>query len=268
MKVFYQLMTRYGPDYLLNLDEFNEALAECLTVANKCIVGGLRCPDFREIVKVFEKVYETVILNENGENANYIPELAKVNPDQFSISFTTTDGQHFSLGDSDVQWCIQSCSKPLSYLLALDNHGEDYVHHHVGTEASGRPFNDMCLKRSPIPSNPDRSIPHNPCVNAGAILIMSMVAGDVPDMRMRLNTMLDFWRDLSAGHAFDEDPIGYDHPTYISESGTANRNWCLAYMMLEAGSYPSCFLRHTRGERMDKMNLRRKTKRCSNMILT
>ena len=75
--------------------------------------------------------FKKVEPNCGGQNADYIPQLAKVNPDQFSISITTTDGQHYSIGDSDTQFCIQLCSKPISYLLALDKFGEEYVHKHV-----------------------------------------------------------------------------------------------------------------------------------------
>jgi len=35
--------------------------------------------------------------------------------------------------------------------------------------------------------------------------------------------------------------IGYDDATYKSESSSAARNWCLAYMMLERQAYPPCF---------------------------
>ena len=50
------------------------------------------------------------------------------------------------VGDADTPFCIQSCSKPLSYLIALDEFGEEYVHKHVGTEPSGHAFNHVALK--------------------------------------------------------------------------------------------------------------------------
>merc|ERR1719498_1984724 len=61
---------------------------------------------------------------------------------------------------------------------------------------------------------------------------------------MRLETVLEAWRQLSAADLFKRDPIGYSEETYKSESGSANRNWCLAYMMLEKGAFPECFKRH------------------------
>ena len=65
---------------------------------------------------------------------------------QFAISVTTVDGQHFSVGDSDTQFCIQSCSKPITYLIAQTEFGPEYVHNHIGTEPSGR--HTLNLKQS------------------------------------------------------------------------------------------------------------------------
>lgn len=249
LRALYWQMGKMGPNKPMSLGEFNKAIAECFSLVYKCLTNSLRVPDFDEVRKIVEAVYQKVEPNKGGNNADYIPQLAKVDPEQFAISITTTDGQHFSIGDSDTQWCIQSCSKPISYLLALDKFGEDYVHNHVGTEPSGRPFNEMVLKESPSEGNPGRQIPHNPCINAGAIMTVSMVEPDVADSRMRLETVLDAWRELSAADKFERDPIGYCCETYKSESSSANRNWCLAYMMLEKGAYPGCFERHQQDQK-------------------
>jgi len=104
-----------------------------------------------------------------------------VNPDQFAISITTVDGQHFSIGDYNESFCIQSCSKPISYIMALNKFGRDFVHTYVGQEPSGHKFNHMALKDAPTPENPTRMIPHNPCINAGAIMAVSMVYPEVED---------------------------------------------------------------------------------------
>ena len=161
----------------------------------------------------------------------------QVDPEQFAISVTSIDGQHFSIGDSDTQFCIQSCSKPISYLCGLKEFGTEYVHKHVGTEPSGHAFNEMILKKAPTEEKANRAIPHNPCINAGAIMAVSMVFPD-KTMEERHKQILDVWKDLSGG---DDAPIGYDEETYLSESGSADRNWCLGYMMKESGAFPPCF---------------------------
>ena len=40
-------------------------------------------------------------------------------------------GQHFSIGDEGNSFAIQSCSKPISYLIALQNFGFTYCSDHV-----------------------------------------------------------------------------------------------------------------------------------------
>ena len=47
----------------------------------------------------------------SGAVANYIPELAKADPDHFGISVATTDGYLYEVGDSAVPFTIQSISK-------------------------------------------------------------------------------------------------------------------------------------------------------------
>lgn len=227
-------------DRALHWQEFADATHTCSTLLYNAATGSLRVPDFGSLRAVVERVYEDVKPNSGGENAQYIPQLAQVDPDQFSISVTTVDGQHFSIGDADTQFCIQSCSKPLSYLIALSEFGEEYVHASVGTEPSGRAFNEMALKSVPVPGDPSHAIPHNPMINAGAIMSVSMVYPEL-SRQQRLEAVLQFWHKLSAGGgAARSDPVGYDDATYRSESSTADRNWCLGYMMKECNAWPPC----------------------------
>ena len=73
-----------------------------------------------------------------GKVANYIPELAKVNPDLFSICIVTVDGQVYEVGDYKQLFTIQSMSKVFAYGLALEDHGRDYILTRVGVEPTGR----------------------------------------------------------------------------------------------------------------------------------
>jgi len=157
-----------------------------------------------------------------------------VNPEQFAISFCSIDGQRFNIGNSDTPFCIQSCCKPINYLIGLNEFGPEYVHDAIGKEPSGVKFNQMVLKdRDQKPS-----IPHNPMINAGAIMAVSMVYPKIESRKERLEKVLNIWKRLSGGNTA---PIGYDEETYVSESESADRNWCLAYMMKESHSFPECF---------------------------
>jgi glutaminase len=222
-------------DVPLSLEQFDKVVSgEGELLVHKAVLRRLRVPDFETLKRTIEEVYEEVLPDESGENASYIPQLADVDPNQFAISVTTVDGQQFAIGDADTQFSIQSCSKPVSYLLALKEFGLEYVHKHVCTEPSGRAFNDMCLKDT---EDGDRKIPHNPCINAGAIMAVSMVYPDYTRSK-RLSMVLDVWKALSGG---PDAPIGYDNATYKSESSTASGNWCLGYMMKKYNAFPPCF---------------------------
>ena len=102
----------------------------------------------------------------SGNVADYIPQLATVNPDLFALSFCDIHGNRFNLGDSTTSFSLQSTSKPLSYCLARElemQNGGTPVHEHVGYEPSGRAFNEFVLNRE--------NLPHNPLINAGAIMV-------------------------------------------------------------------------------------------------
>lgn len=77
--------------------------------------------------------------------ASYIPQLVRMSPESWGISVCTIDGQRYSVGDVSTPFTIQSCSKPLTYAIALENLGEEVVHKYVGQEPSGRNFNELVL---------------------------------------------------------------------------------------------------------------------------
>ncbi|MEW5861363.1 MAG: glutaminase, partial [Cyanobacteriota bacterium] len=72
-----------------------------------------------------------------GVLANYIPELAKANPDWFGICIVTVDGQVYEIGDWEQLFTLQSISKAFVYGMALEDHGRDYVVKRVGVEPTG-----------------------------------------------------------------------------------------------------------------------------------
>ena len=79
--------------------------------------------------------------------ANYIPQLATFGKDKWAMSICTVDGQRFSLGDVDDPFTIQSCSKPFSYAICLNELGPDLVHNYVSYEPSGLNFNEIVLDK-------------------------------------------------------------------------------------------------------------------------
>jgi len=62
-----------------------------------------------------------------GHNADYIEELATVNPDMFALGLCTVDGQRLAFGDAEETFTVQSTVKPVLYGMALEAHGEKKV---------------------------------------------------------------------------------------------------------------------------------------------
>ncbi|MES1023662.1 glutaminase A [Gloeocapsa sp. BRSZ] len=155
-----------------------------------------------------------------GAVASYIPELAKVDPDLFSICVIAVDGQVYQVGDYNQLFTIQSISKVFVYGMALEEHGRDYVLTKVGVEPTGEAFNSIILD--------ERSKrPYNPMVNAGAIATTSLIKGSGPTER--LNRMLDMFQRYIGREIF------VDISVFMSERTTGHRNRGMAHLMLNFG---------------------------------
>jgi len=60
--------------------------------------------------------------NDQGALADYIPELAAVDPNKFALALTTVDGTIYSTGDDETEFTMQSMSKPFAYALAFQQY--------------------------------------------------------------------------------------------------------------------------------------------------
>ncbi|MEH2285404.1 MAG: glutaminase A [Nostoc sp.] len=169
------------------------------------------------VLKDLHSQYKSV---REGAVAKYIPELAKANPDLFSICIVTVDGQVYKVGDYEQLFTIQSISKVFAYGLALEDHGLDYVLTRVGVEPTGDAFNAIILDEQ-------SKRPYNPMVNAGAIATTSLIKGSGPTER--LNRMLDMFRRYIGRDVF------VDISVFTSERSTGHRNRAMAHLMLNFG---------------------------------
>ncbi|HKJ36426.1 MAG TPA: glutaminase A [Solirubrobacterales bacterium] len=157
---------------------------------------------------------------DEGVPADYIPELADVDPELFAIAGVTADDRHIDVGDCDHEFTIQSISKLMLYGLALEEHGRDHVLARVGVAPTGESFNSILLDEA------DNRAP-NPMVNAGAIAVTDMVPGADRDARIeRVRRMYE--RYLGRRPEIDSD-------VWASERETGNRNRAIAYLMLNQG---------------------------------
>jgi len=78
-----------------------------------------------------------------GKVADYIPALASVSGDKLGIAISTVDGQHFAAGDAHERFSIQSISKVLSLVVAMNHYQEEEIWQRVGKDPSGQPFNSL-----------------------------------------------------------------------------------------------------------------------------
>ena len=153
-----------------------------------------------------------------GKVADYIPQLARVDPKRFGMAIVTVDGDLHMAGDAEVPFSIQSISKVFTLTLALGKHGEN-IWKRVGREPSGSAFNSI------VQLEHEHGIPRNPFINAGAIAITDLVlAGHTP--KEAIGEVVRFVRYLA-----DEDDILIDADVARSEEATGYRNFALANFM-------------------------------------
>jgi glutaminase len=208
----------------LDFEHFCLVVRPNIQLIERAMQGQLVIPDFPSFSKDLAAIYAMALEQRSGEVADYIPQLGRVEPEQFAVSVCSTDGQRWSRGDVDVDFCVQSCCKPINYCLALEEHGEEKVHAHIGREPSGVGFNELKLNAE--------GKPHNPMINAGAIMCCSLVRPQL-DIADRFDFVMDRWRALAGG-----TKAGFSNPTYLSERATADRNFALGYHMQERKAFP------------------------------
>jgi glutaminase len=217
--------TAKASDVVLNLDAFKQLVQHTRgNLLRDAIQGNLIIPDFETFSEKLQELYEQTRGNNAGEVASYIPQLGRVNPEQFGVAACTISGQQVAFGESDVAFCIQSMAKPLNYCLALEQFGEDKVHQHVGREPSGVSFNMLALNQ--------KGLPHNPMINAGAIMTCSLVRPELA-MADRFDYVQEGWRKATGGGY-----VGFNNAVYLSERQTADRNFALGYFMRENHAFP------------------------------
>ncbi|WP_334174465.1 glutaminase [Pseudoxanthobacter sp.] len=160
---------------------------------------------------------------DRGRVADYIPQLAGVDPARFGIAVVTGDGAMHCAGDAEETFSIQSISKVFTLTMALGRIG-DGLWRRVGREPSGNAFNSIVqLER-------EDGIPRNPFINAGAIVVTDVVlSGHEP--REAIGAILHFLRFLA-----EDDSIIIDKAVARSETLTGYRNVALANYMKSFGN--------------------------------
>lgn len=166
--------------------------------------------------EVLNELYERLSKIDDGTVADYIPELAKADPNWFAISIVSVDGQVVEVGDHHQLFSIQSVSKPFVFGLALEDHGREEVLAKVNVEPTGEAFNSIVLDEK-------TNRPFNPLVNAGAIATADLVSGR--DFAERITRLLGMFSRY-AGR-----PVYVDNTVFMSERTTGHRNRAIGHLM-------------------------------------
>jgi glutaminase len=152
-----------------------------------------------------------------GSNADYIPALAKVDPNLYGIAIVTADGKLYTAGNVTSEVSIQSISKVFTMARVVQDLGDDALRENVGYDATGQVFNSI------VAVEQYKGKEMNPFVNAGAIATTSMVRGGSYDA---------VWDSIMTTYnAFAGRKLHVDDEVYKSEAATNQRNQAIGMLM-------------------------------------
>ena len=172
--------------------------------------------------KILENIYQAIQpYAKEGKQADYIPELAKVNPDQFGMCLHTIYGEIYSIEQADTRFSIQSISKVFSLAMCLSLLGNK-LWGRVGKEPSGTAFNSL------IQLEVEKGIPRNPFINAGAIVMSDILLSHLEHPEEQF---LDFVRTLAGDNTID-----YNRDVATSERETGYLNAAIANLLKYHGT--------------------------------
>jgi glutaminase len=156
-----------------------------------------------------------------GKNADYIKELATVDPNIFGIALITADGRIYTMGDVSSMVSIQSVSKVFTMAKVIEEQGHQAVQDKIGVDATGMRFNSIVA----VELQKGKEI--NPLVNPGAIASTSLISG---------KDSIAKWKNImEIQSAFAGRPLTMNWPVYISEAGDNLRNQAIAHLLYAYG---------------------------------
>jgi glutaminase len=160
-----------------------------------------------------------------GKNADYIPALARVNPNLFGIAVVTPDGKVYTAGDVKTEVSIQSISKVFTMARVIQDDGPGAIEQRIGVDATGMRFNSIVAVEmaQKLQGGPEM----NALVNPGAITTTSMVKGATADA---------IWQKIITTHSdFAGRPLTVLQDVYKSEADTNQRNQAIGMLMYAYG---------------------------------
>lgn len=177
---------------------------------------------YMDYQKILRDIYEEIQpFAGEGAQADYIPALAKVDPDQFGIAMKTIEGESFLWQKAQTRFSIQSISKVFAVAMGLSLKGEG-LWKIVGKEPSGTAFNSL------VQLEVEKGKPRNPFINAGALVVADLLMSELDDPDA---DFLAFIRALSGS-----DTIDYNMEVAESEREKGYLNAAIANMLKYHGT--------------------------------
>lgn len=208
----------------IDFDIFKEFIKPRYNLLRSLIKNRVTVTDWESFVKKTQEIFDKINgVDFGGFIPEYIPQLKKVDESAFSVSICTVDGQIFNFGDTTTHVSLQAISSVISYLTALEQHGQDTVSKFIGTEPSGKSFNSLELMNG---------IPHNPLINSGNLTSCYLLYQDESiDRKYELYSKV-------VQRLIGDRKVHFNNEMYLSEIAHADRNYCLLYMLKEAKTFP------------------------------
>jgi glutaminase len=189
--------------------------------------NGLEAQAAADVQKAVDAAFAKYKGLQEGKNADYIPALAKVDPNLFGIAVVTPDGKVYTAGDVKTEVSIQSISKVFTMAQVIEEQGLDSIAKRIGVDATGARFNSIIAIEGVRTVVGTGAPEMNPLVNPGAISTTSMVRGGSAD---------EVWKKIIGFH---NDAAGRNlsviQEVYKSESDTNQRNQAIGALMLAYG---------------------------------
>ncbi len=175
--------------------------------------------DYQKILDVIKS--ECSSMQCTGEVASYIPELAKINPEKFGMHLHCINSGHYSFGDNEERFSIQSISKVFALTRAMTLLGDD-LFNRVDVEPSGDPFNSL------VQLEYEHGIPRNPFINAGALVISDVLISELDTPK---EDFLNFIQKIT-----NNPSIAINQTVFDSEKKYSHRNAALLNLMKSFGN--------------------------------
>ena len=169
------------------------------------------------VQNVIEHIYKDLKNTKGGKNADYIPELKKVNPNSYAISIFTINGESYNVGMYDKEFAIESVSKVFSLALALQSKGLTKLKELIGTEQTSSVFNSVAA----IEESENHTL--NSFQNGGAMATTSI---SYEKNKSKFEKRIFDYMSKFAGRK-----LTYSRSIYKSEYSNSDHNRAIAYLL-------------------------------------